>query len=112
MKNIPDGGFGQVSSGNFAVPAILAHSGIRGDEDALFILSPDLVKEFCDFRENMGILYEFAKMAGKQFGGWQDALVDLNFNGTGQVVVLQRWMDPIPWTREIIRCSPNKRIEM
>ena len=112
MKNIPDAGFEQALSGNFTVPAILAHSGIRGDEDELLILDPDLIKEFCDFRENTSILYEFAKMTERRFVSWQNALVDLNFNGTGQVVVLQQWMNPIPWTREIIRCSPNKRIEI
>lgn len=112
MKNIPDAGFEQALSGNFSIPAILAHSGIRGDEDILFILDPNLIEEFCDFEENTKILYQFSKMTGKRFASWQEALVDLNFNGTEQAVVMQRWMNPLPWTREIIHCSPNKRIEM
>ena len=112
MKNIPDIGFDQALNGNFTVAAILAHSGISGDEADLLVLDPNLSKEFDDFRENTNILYEFAKMTGKRFASWQDALVDTNFNQTGKVVVLQKWCKPVLWEREIIYCSPNKRIEI
>ncbi len=109
--NIPEVGFEHAVSGNFTVPAILAHSGIRGEEDTLLILDPAILNDFPNFQENTIILYEFGKMAGKQFVSWQDALVDLNYQGTEKTFVLQQWMKPIPWTREIICCTPNKRIE-
>lgn len=112
MKNIPDKWFEQRSEANFCVVAILAHSGIVGDEDDLLVFDPKLSQEFSDFGENIHLLYEFAKMRGKRFVSWQEALVDLNFNQTGEVMVLQKWCNPIPWDREIVYCSPNKRIEM
>ncbi len=63
--NIPDVGFEHAVSGNFTVPAILAHSGIRGEEDTLLILDPALLNDFPNFQENTIILYNFGKMAGK-----------------------------------------------
>lgn len=113
MENIPNQGFEKTSNGNFTISAIFAHSGIVGDEDTLFMIDPKLNEDFNDFHENIKILYEFGKMVGKQFVSWQDALVDLDyFNQTGEVLVLQRWMNPILWKGEIVYCSPNKRIQM
>lgn len=111
MKNIPDGNYEQAFRGNFNVAAIIAHSGIVGDEDDLLVLNPKLSQEFDDFRENTNILYEFAKMRGKRFASWKNVLVDLNFKQTGKVMVLQAWCNPAPWKREIVYCSPNRRIE-
>ena len=111
MKNIPDTGFEQILSGNFIVSAILAHTGIVGDEDTLLMIDPSLSKEFNDFVENEKILYKFGKMVGKQFVSWRLCLVDYDhFSQVGQIRLLDMWSDPFLWKGETIFCSPHKRI--
>jgi len=111
MKHTTDDGFDQASSGNFTEAAILAHSGIVGEEDELFMLNPKVSQDFNDFDEKIKILYQFAKTRGK-FVSWRNALVNLDFNQTGQIVILPQWLNPEPWKGVVHYCFPNKGIEM
>jgi hypothetical protein len=36
----------------------------------------------------------------------------MNFNQTGEIMVLPKWQNPFFWKREITYCFPNKRIEI
>lgn len=117
MKNIPDQGFEKAANGNFVISAILAHSGIVGDDDVLLMIDPNICKDFDDYCENIKILYEFGKIfgakTGKGFVTWLDVLVDLDhLNQTGEVIILPKWKNLFLWEGGIVYCSPNKRIEM
>ena len=100
-------GFEIPAKGNFNVTAILAHSSIVGEEDELFVLDSNFQGKF---KEQISILYQFAKFQGK-FSTWHDCLVDLDYCKTGQIMVLLKWFSsPISWNREVNYCIPNEGI--
>lgn len=110
MENIPDQGFELAETGKFMHSAIIVSTGIRGDKEDLFVINPELSKQFKDFKENQKILIDFSKQLGKSYTYFQQALV--SFEGQ-KVAVLQRWMKPFTWDgNEISYCSPHVRVEM
>jgi hypothetical protein len=99
-------GFEIPAEGNFHLVAILAHSGIVGDEDELYILNSEFEGTY---KEQTYILVEFAKLQGK-ITSWHNCLVDPNYNNTNKIMILLKWCNPVPWKGEVNYCVPNKRI--
>lgn len=101
-------GFEIPTEGNFHLPAMLAHTGIIGEEDKLYVLNSEYKGTY---KEKIGILYQFAKLnqAGR-FTSWHDCLVDPNYDNTGKIMILPKWCNPVPWKREVNYCVPNEGI--
>jgi hypothetical protein len=117
MQNIPDTGFDEASKGNFNFIGIRAHTGIVRGNDDLLVLDPEISQKVNDFDVCIEILYELAKLRGKDFVGWQEVLIDSDCYQAGKLVFLQRHQSPHTWDNrkyswqgETILCSPNDRL--
>ncbi len=101
--------FEKSKGGNFTEVAIVAHSGIVGDDDRIIIFN-SRVDLPLNFDTKVKILYEFGKLLDIPMISFQEAIVDLNFNQTGKILYCQKHFEPNIWNGEIIYCSPNDKL--
>ncbi len=92
--------------GNLLLTGMTAHTGIVGDKDDLFVLDAKTSQEL-SFEQGRLCCYELAKLSGKGYGSWQPVQVDLNFNQTGQLMILHKHYNPFPCSGEVIHCTPS-----
>lgn len=117
MNGIPDTGFEEADKGNFNFVGIRAYSGVRNDKDDLLILNPEVSQQINDFRICIQILYQLAKLRGRNFVSWNEVLIDADQYQLERVVFLQRHFSPNTWDNhlyswqgEIVICSPNDEL--
>ncbi len=88
---------------------ITVHTGIRGDKDDLLVLDPKIAQSL-SYEQGIEALIQFGKLTGKDFGSFQKVQVDLNFNQTGKLMILQEYYNPRSCEGEVIHCSPNDKL--
>lgn len=84
-------------------------TGIRGDKDDLLVLDPKIAQSL-SYEQSIEALIQFGKLTGKDFASFQKVQVDLNFNQTGKLMILQEYYNPYPCEGEVIHCSPNDKL--
>ena len=107
----PGCGFDQALGGNFIEPAILANTGIVGDQGELFMLDRDSSSKFKGYEEKRDVLLLFGKECGR-FVSWQDVLANPDFDQADQIMILPKWNNPLLWKGTVHFCKPNKQLEM
>lgn len=99
----------QSAVGNLLLTGMTAHTGIVGDKDDLFVLDAKTSKEL-NFEQGRLCCYELAKLSEKSYTRCQPVQVDLNFNQTGQLMILQKHFNPFPCSGEVIHCTPSDKL--